>query len=125
MVRNYKIYENLVKECVKSDNPFMIIRSKTSEGFSVYYSKKLKRWVCFVVGSMISHGVIINIFDNLLEAVKYIEDNGAVDDKENIQFQYPLGWAKRGQLNYYIDPVFDLELPHKNNQLKKLLLLLI
>lgn len=122
MIQNFQLFKDLTNECVKSDKPFMIIRSKTSEGFSMYYSKKIKKWVCFIVGAVMSHGVVCNIFDNLSEAKKYIEDNGAVDDKENIQFRFPLGWEKRGELFYTIDPIFD---GGKNNQLKRLLLLLI
>jgi hypothetical protein len=124
MIQNFKIYEKLVDECIKSDDPFMIIRGKGG-GFSIYYSKKIKRWVCFIVGAVMSRGVVINIFDNISEASEYVEKHGTTDGETNIQFRYPIGWAKRGMLNYYLDPIFDLELPHKNNQLKKLLLLLL
>ena len=129
MVQDFKVnntlFQRLTKECVNSNKQHIIVRDKKNNGFSIYYSKNIKKWVAFIIGAVMSHGVVINIFDNLLEASEYVESNGISDGKNNLQFRYPRGWEKRGQLNYYLDPIFDNDLPSKNNQLKKLLLLLI
>ena len=123
MVQKFKIYEELTNELIRGEKNHMIVLGKIG-GFSIYYSHRLKKYVCFNALEQIKH-VACHIFYNLTEAKNFIERHGCNNPNgDNIQFKYRTDTpkVKQGELFYTIDPIFD---GGKNDQLKRLLLLLI
>ena len=116
------LFKTLISELIHGNKHHIIVRGKKNLGFSIYYSKKIKYFVCFKIGEKMEDGVIVTVFNNLTKTKEFIQKHGITDGDTNIQFKYPVGFEKRGELFYTIDPIFD---GGKNNQLKRLLLLLI
>jgi len=82
--------------------PYLIVCGKKKNGFSIYFSNEMQRYVSFEVGTKLRDGLKCYIYNDYKEVLDYIFKKANTRTEKNIKFMYPSTWdkCKKGRVLY-------------------------